>query len=265
MRGFENIEEAFERIALEAQRVEVEFDTLLVQKTDDHAFAVHGRHGRDTQIQLLALHLKLDAAVLRQAALGNVELGHDLDARNDRGGRSDRRRFHLLEYAIDPEAHLQDLLEGFDVDVGGPHLHGALHDQIDHADDRGLGGQVLEMLDIGLVDIVVAAEGIGNFAHQRLARPQLGFQGAVDFGAQSDPCHDGAVARQGNGVEEFLMKGVGYRHDNFLVVGGQADHVVFLQEPNRYRFRQWRTVGVIVRHHQRTTADIRQDLGRVAL
>ena len=61
------------------------------------------------------------------------------------------------------------------------------------------------------------------------------------------------------------MKGVGYRHDHFLVVGGQADHVIFLQEPDRYRFRQRRAVGVIVRYHQRTTADIRQDLGRVAL
>jgi hypothetical protein len=47
---------------------------------------VRGRHGGNAQVELLALHAQHDAAVLRQAALGDVELGHDLDARDHRGG-----------------------------------------------------------------------------------------------------------------------------------------------------------------------------------
>ena len=85
VRRFQNIEEALERIALEAEGIEVEFDAFLVQQSDDDAFAIHRRHSRNTKIQLLALHLQLDTAILRQTTLGNVELGHDLDARYDRG------------------------------------------------------------------------------------------------------------------------------------------------------------------------------------
>jgi len=37
--------------------------------------------GGDAQIHFAAHHLDLDPPVLRQAALGNVELGHQLEAR----------------------------------------------------------------------------------------------------------------------------------------------------------------------------------------
>ena len=38
-----------------------------------------------TNVDIFAGDLDLDAAVLRQALLGDVELAHDLDARGDRG------------------------------------------------------------------------------------------------------------------------------------------------------------------------------------
>ena len=46
-----------------------------------------GRHGRDAQVDLAAAHGGLDAPVLRQAPLGDVELRHDLDARGDGGAQ----------------------------------------------------------------------------------------------------------------------------------------------------------------------------------
>ena len=42
-------------------------------------------------------HVQADAAVLRHAALGDVEVGHDLDARGDGEGQVPRRRHHLVQ------------------------------------------------------------------------------------------------------------------------------------------------------------------------
>jgi hypothetical protein len=76
----QHLEHALARRPVEAEGVEVEADALLVEQAHDHALAEHGRHGGDAQIQLLALDAQRDAPVLRQPALGDVELGHDLDA-----------------------------------------------------------------------------------------------------------------------------------------------------------------------------------------
>ena len=66
------------------------------------ALAVHGGHGGDADVDRAGrASVDADAAVLRQAPLGDVELRHDLDARGDRGlraraaasrGRTARRR-----------------------------------------------------------------------------------------------------------------------------------------------------------------------------
>ena len=63
---------------------------------------------------------ELDAAVLRQALLGDVQLGHDLQARDDRrlevlDLRRDRG-FH--QHAVNAVADAQLVLERLDVDVG---------------------------------------------------------------------------------------------------------------------------------------------------
>ena len=74
--------------SVEAELVEVERDAALVEDAHHDRFAVHRRHGGHAQVDLLALHAQPDAAVLRQAPLGDVEVGHDLDARDHRGGRA---------------------------------------------------------------------------------------------------------------------------------------------------------------------------------
>src|SRR3546814_9261363 len=70
----------------EAEPVEIEHHRLAVEQAHDHALAVRGGHGAHAQVQFLALHAQHDAAVLRQAALGDVEPRHDLDAADHRGG-----------------------------------------------------------------------------------------------------------------------------------------------------------------------------------
>ena len=48
-----------------------------LEQANDHAFAVQRRHRGDTQIDILAAQSGLDATVLRQAALGDIELGEN--------------------------------------------------------------------------------------------------------------------------------------------------------------------------------------------
>ena len=58
-----------------------------------------------------------DAAVLRQALLGDVELGHDLQPADQRGVQRLVRLHHLAQRAIHPKAHRAAALVGLDVDV----------------------------------------------------------------------------------------------------------------------------------------------------
>src|SRR5262249_5694660 len=54
--------------------VEIELDDGAVQDADDDAFAEHGGQDTDAHIHGVAADVELDTAVLRQAALGNVQV-----------------------------------------------------------------------------------------------------------------------------------------------------------------------------------------------
>src|SRR3546814_2235160 len=75
----------------------------------------------------------MERAVRRQTARGDVEPGQDLDAADHRGGEVGGRAFAVSQHAIDAVAHLQPVLERFDVDVGRAHLDRALDDEVDQA------------------------------------------------------------------------------------------------------------------------------------
>ncbi len=94
---------------------------------------------RDAEVHLAALaELQLDAAVLRQTPLGDVELRHDLEPRGQRVLELQRRLHHLVEQAVDPVAHTERFLVGLDVDVRRDLLDGVGEDQIDELDDGGV-------------------------------------------------------------------------------------------------------------------------------
>ena len=57
---------------------------LLVEDADDGVLAVDRRHDRDAEVDRAALHAQAEAAVLGHALLRDVQLGHDLDAADDR-------------------------------------------------------------------------------------------------------------------------------------------------------------------------------------
>jgi hypothetical protein len=140
--------------ARHADVAEILEDRGLVEQTHHHALAEVGRQGRQADVDVAPGHLQLDAAVLGDALLGDVEAGHDLDAARHGsvhalGGLGD-----LVEHAVHPEAHRHMPLEGLDVDVRGAVLDGLGHHRVDEADDGGLVVGVddveLELLDAAI-------------------------------------------------------------------------------------------------------------------
>src|SRR5690606_37093061 len=67
---------------LHAELRDVEF--LLIEQTQGNALAFDRRHGGDANVDGRAFELEVDTAVLRHAALGDVEAGHDFQTGDDR-------------------------------------------------------------------------------------------------------------------------------------------------------------------------------------
>jgi hypothetical protein len=81
----DGLHEPLELLLLEAQLGHVELQVRLVEEAHDDLLAPDRGEDRHAVVHLLAAaHLELDAPVLREAPLGDVEARHDLDARRDR-------------------------------------------------------------------------------------------------------------------------------------------------------------------------------------
>ena len=132
----------------QADVLEVERGRRLVENTHDDGLAVGGREAADTKVDRLAGDGQGDTAVLRHAALGDVEVRKDLDARDDGGGHLHVGRLHGVEGAIDTVADLEVVLEGFDMDVGRAVDDALVEDEVDEADDRGRVGGTLHRSDV---------------------------------------------------------------------------------------------------------------------
>jgi hypothetical protein len=133
-----------------------EIHAVLVENTHDHAFAVEHGDDRETNIDLAPLHLELDAAVLGNALLGNIQPGHDLQAADDRRLEAIDLRGHglFLQYTVDPVADLHALFLGLDVNVARPGLNRFAQDLVHQPDDgcflshlRGFGMVPLQVVE----------------------------------------------------------------------------------------------------------------------
>ena len=101
------------------------------------------------EVDRVPAHGQPDAAVLRQAPLGDVQVGHDLDARGDGEGQVPRRRHHLVQHAVGADADLELVLERLEVQVAGVVLDRQQQHHVQQLAHRGAVGQGL---DAGQVD-----------------------------------------------------------------------------------------------------------------
>ncbi len=186
----------------------------------------------DAEVDFAAEGFHLDAAVLREAALGDVHLRHEFQAADDGGLEFAGRGLLLLEDAVDAEADLDFFLEGFDVDVAGALLDGLGDHGVDEADDGGLAGHVAELLEFGGRFRVLAGERGGLaflFAVVALKRVcDFGFGG--DFGADTEP-RGGA-----HGGEGFEVERIGHRQHQRSFVHAQGEDAGLAEEARRELF-----------------------------
>ena len=102
----------------------------LAEQAHHDAFAVNGREDRDAHVDRAAGgRADREPTVLRPAALGDVEPGHHLDARDGGGGLVRRQRRVLLDDAVDAEADVVAVL-------GRDHVHVARLRRDGGAQDR---------------------------------------------------------------------------------------------------------------------------------
>ena len=119
-----------------------------VEQPHDDGLAVDGGHGGDANVHPAAAQGHPDAPVLGQPALGDVHLRHDLDPRRDGRLQAPGRRLLLEEDAVDAVPDAQGVLEGLDVDVGGPRVDGVLDEEIDEPHHGRLERHVAQMIDV---------------------------------------------------------------------------------------------------------------------
>ncbi|CEE79469.1 conserved hypothetical protein [Xanthomonas citri pv. citri] len=184
VRLLQHLAELRQEVFGEAELVEVEHHRLAIEQAHDHAFAMRSGHGADAQIQLLALHAQHDAAVLRQAALGDVELGHDLDAADDRSSELGRRAFAFHQHAVHAVTHLEAAFERFDMDVGGAQFHRVLDHQVHQPDHRRFGGQIAQRFDV-VATVGIAIGGFDDGAHRTAALAVPALDQVIDFRTQA--------------------------------------------------------------------------------
>jgi hypothetical protein len=138
----DELPEAARRLGIDAEDVEAEVlelgvGRLLVEDPDDGVLAVDGRHDRDAEVDRPPLDADLEAAVLRDPLLRDVQLGHDLDPADDRLVVLLVDRLHRrVEDAVDPVLDDDDALLRLDVDVRSAALDGVEEDRVDELDDR---------------------------------------------------------------------------------------------------------------------------------
>ena len=127
-------------LRIHADLFEFEAPRLFVEQAQYHTLAVAAGNGRDADVYRAVSHFQRNAPVLRQALLCDVELRHDLDARDDQRPDGHRRLHDFAHHAIHPQADGKPLLEGLDVNVRRALNDRLTEQRVDEPDDGRIVG-----------------------------------------------------------------------------------------------------------------------------
>ena len=265
VRAGERLVIGVERIAGEAKRREVERDAGPIQDAQDHRLAVHGGHRGDAQVDVLAAHRELDAAILGQAALGDVEARHDLDARDDRGAQLQGRRFDLAQHAVDAIAYAQVLFERLDVDVRGPRLDRPRDQPVDDPHHRRLARQIAQPLDVILGAEFALIVDLLNGLPGRPAAPEQALERGLDVRRHADPGQHRLAREQLHRADRVAIKRIRHRHRQaFCGIGERHDARLF-EEIRADPITGQRQIRIVGLAGQRQIEQLRQRLGHLPL
>jgi hypothetical protein len=146
--------ELLQRVRRHAQLGEVDAAALLVQQPQHDALAVQCRKRRHADIDLTVAHAQPDAAVLRHSPFRDVQLGHDLQPADDRGGKPARWRGRIEQDTVDAVPHAQSADVRFEVNVRRPRFECLEEQQVHQLHDRRFIGEADEVVErcIGFAD-----------------------------------------------------------------------------------------------------------------
>jgi len=119
----------------------------LVEEAHDHALALDRREDGDADVEEAAggLRVQRDAAVLRLAPLGDVELREDLEAGRHSGREALRDPLHFVQDAVDAEPDDERVVLGIEMEIAGP-VFGCLEDdRVDQAHEGRVGNAVVRL------------------------------------------------------------------------------------------------------------------------
>ncbi len=125
-----------------AELAQTDQNAALVQDAADNLLTEDVRQTRDAKVVILVRVTVADgdAAVLRNAALGDVHLRHDLETGDERGLDVLRQLHGLVEHAVHAVAHAHMPAVRLQVDIGGAFVDGLQDHRIGHAHDGSLLG-----------------------------------------------------------------------------------------------------------------------------
>ena len=263
----QHVEERLQRVVLEAQALEVERHAALVEDPHHDRLAVHRRHRRDAKVDLLALHAQPDAAVLRQPPLGDVEVRHDLDARDHRGGEAARRRLDLVQHAVDPVTDDEPVLERLDVDVGRARVERVGDDERDEPDHRRLRREVLQLLDVGVERELVAAllDVADDLAHRGAAGAVQALERGVELVGNRDQRLHVAAGHHPERADRVFVGRIGHRERKLVLVLAHRQRARLAQETRGDALLEDREFGIAGGVDERQAELRGQRLGDVAL
>jgi hypothetical protein len=227
----------------EPELVQADRDARLVEDAHDDLLAEHGGERRDAQVVGRPSMTTGDAAVLRDALLRDVQVGHDLDAARERRLRLLRHDHAVDQDAVDAVADLEVLAGRLQVDVGALLVDATGDDAVGEPDDGRLRGQLLELLDgqvfvaDAVVDLDVVLEVLEGVLDLVAAGLERLADGEEDVLLGGDDRLDLLAGDEADLVGGEDVQRVLHRQPQLGAVDGERDHLV--------------TAGQFLRHQPR--------------
>src|SRR5262249_49894435 len=189
--------------------------------------------------------LHAETAILRHAALGDIEFAHDLYTRDDGGVVLLGHGLHgRLQHTVNAIFDDDRIALGFDVDVAGPLLKRGEDRGVVQADDRAdVGGFRRDPVDVDVligralfVANYVEHETFAGFIQNALRLLGL-FQNVVDLVQRGDARFDAPLQQHSDLVDHHQLAGIGDRDPQRPVAFFQWNKAVAEHQVDRNRLK----------------------------
>ena len=212
-------------VGLHPESLQVEHHGAFIEDPQHEAFPVDHRNDRHADIDFPAVHLELDAAVLRQTLFRDIEPRHDLQPADDGGLETvDFRRDRLrMEHPVDAVANLESRCLALDVHVAGSGMDGLEQQFVDQTDDRCFLRHLRQLRAVGFdlieqFEIVFFAAQLQQAFDRFAANPQMVLSQPVDFAASRQDGDDRFARRRAHFVDRIEIERVARGDDQLPVL-----------------------------------------------